>query len=315
MGAAFKALLKQPYWVLSLILGALLVALPCITVDAERNFTTHAPTTLWLPGVGIALLIVSAAAFAYSLLHASRAAGEAGAGLDFSRVKDAGGVLSTVVAGCEIRAVYGRLEDFVQAETETAAVVLPCNEYFDDQCVTDERSALGAYVNRVFKGQVVEFCKLVTDECARRLGPGVSRQKTEDEKAESFGAGRCLLLTTPLGRANPIALVSTTTQRAGEGLAGRISYLFTGTRELVRRLADARINEVTMPLLGAGHGGIDPPLAFVGLVLALAEAARYGQGAQRLKRATIVVFRRDAASVAQVDTVVVRRALALVGST
>jgi hypothetical protein len=152
------------------------------------------------------------------------------------------------------------------------------------------------------------------DECRRRLGVGVEQQKTDDERAESFGTGRCVLLIKPLGRSVPIALVSTTTQRAGQGLAARISYLFDGMHELVTRLADARLNEVTMPILGAGHGGIDPPLAFVGLLLAVAEAARYGQGGQRLKKATIVVYKRDAESPAVVDKIVVRRALALIGS-
>ena len=71
---------------------------------------------------------------------------------------------------------------------------------------------------------------------------------------------------------------------------------------------------VVMPILGAGHGGIAPPLAFVGLLLALAEAARYGQGGQHLKRATIVVFKLSANTPGEVDGVVVRRALALIGS-
>jgi hypothetical protein len=147
-----------------------------------------------------------------------------------------------------------------------------------------------------------------------KLGEGVERQKTKNTCAMSFGVGKCVLLIKPLGRSAPVALVSTTTQRASEGLAARISYLFDGMRELVSNLADARLNEVVMPILGAGHGGIDPPLAFVGLILALAEAARYGQGGQRLKRATIVVFKPNANVPGEVDQVVVRRALALIGS-
>ena len=67
-------------------------------------------------------------------------------------------------------------------------------------------------------------------------------------------------------------------------------------------------------MLGAGHGGVDPPLALVGLLLAVAEAARYGHGAQRLKKVTIIVFRADVEPPPQVNTVVVRRALALIGS-
>jgi hypothetical protein len=57
-----------------------------------------------------------------------------------------------------------------------------------------------------------------------------------------------------------------------------------------------------------------PPLAFVGLLLAVAEAARYGQGGQRLRRVTIIVFKRDDDTPPEVDQVVVRRALALIGS-
>jgi hypothetical protein len=84
--------------------------------------------------------------------------------------------------------------------------------------------------------------------------------------------------------------------------------------ELVVSLADARLDEVAMPVLGAGKGGVAAPLAFVGTLLAVAEAARYGQGAQRLKLVTIVVFKRDAYASPQVDRAVVRRALALVGT-
>jgi hypothetical protein len=122
-----------------------------------------------------------------------------------------------------------------------------------------------------------------------------------------------VLLPKPLGRSVPVALVSTTTQRAGEGLASRISYLFDAMRELITCLADSRINEIAMPLLGSGHGGLHPPLALVGLLAAIAEAARYGQGGQRLKKVTIILFKRDDKSPAEVDEVVVRRALALIG--
>jgi hypothetical protein len=308
-----KELVKQPYWIIALLLGAALVAFPCITVDKDYHWTSHQPSTLFPVVVGIILLLLSSIAFGLTLLpRRSTDADNLSAGLDLTRVKESNGVLWTTVGGCEIRIVDGRIEDYTIAAG--VAVVLPCNEYFDDRCVGDTRSALGAYVNRVFEGQAAAFISLMKEECRKKLGKGVEQQKTDDERAESFGAGRCVLLVKPLDRSVPVALVSTTTQRAGQGLAARISYLFDGMRELVTRLADARLSEVTMPILGAGHGGIDPPLAFVGLLLAVAEAARYGQGGQRLKRVTIVVFRPDSDSPSSVDKVVVRRALALIGT-
>jgi len=306
-----KALFKQPYWVIALILGATLVCLPCITVDKD-HWATHPPSTLVPVAVGIALLVLSCLAFGYTLLQQRTEEFGTLRGVDLKRVKEGDGALWTKVSGCEIRVIKGRIEEYHQ-ETGTA-IVLPCNEYFDDRCASDARSSLGAYVNRMFEGQTASLASLIKEECQKKLGKGVEQQKTDEERAHSYGVGKCLLLMKPLGKVAPLALMSTTTQRAGQGLATRISYLFDGIRDLFTHLADARINEVAMPILGAGHGGIDPSLAFVGLLLAVAEAARYGQGGQRLRRVTIVVFKRDAGTPPQVDDVVVRRALALVGS-
>jgi hypothetical protein len=308
---ALKALFKQPGWVIVLVLGVLLVAFPCVTVDKDYHWSAHPPSTLWPEVSGTCLLILSIFVLGFTTWTKYRSE-TSGAGLDLTRVKEKDGVMWTCVSGCEIRVIEGRIEDY-KSGAETV-IVLPCNEYFDDQCAGDTNSALGAYVNRVFEGQVGAFISLLQGECRKKLGPGGLQPKTDEEQAESFGPGKCILLLKPMGRSVPIALVSTTTQRAGQGLAARISYQFDGMRELVARLADARLTDVAMPIMGAGHGRIDPPLAFVGLLLAIAEAARYGQGGQRLRRVTIIVFKRDADTPAEVDRVVVRRALALIGS-
>lgn len=308
-----KTIAKQPYSIVALLLGGALLILSCLTFDKDGRFAVHAPNTLWLLVPGI--LLISLSTVAFWLLLPSRhgsSSDDFGGGLDLSRVKEADGILSTTVSGCEIRVADGRVEDY--AQSSDIATVLPCNEYFDDKCVSDTRSALGAYVSRVFDGQCQEFVSLMQGECRKKLGPGTRKQKTVDEQAESFGAGQCVLLVKPLGKNVSVALVSTTTQQAGQGLAARISYLFDGMRELVASLADARIDEVVMPVLGAGHGHIDPPLALVGLLLAVAEASRYGQGGQRLTRVTVVVFKKDAESSPEVERTVARRALALVGS-
>jgi hypothetical protein len=311
-----ETLAKLEYRVLTLILGVVLIILTCVSLNKEYYWTTHRPETLWLFVPGIALLLLSWGGYAVTLLSKrTKNASDIGAGLDLTRVKEGEGVLWTTVSGCEIRVVNGRVEEYPR--DAGVAIVLPCNEYFDDRCADDTSSALGAYVNRVFEGQAQDFVSLMKDECRKKLGAGIEQQKTQEERAVSFGAGRCVLLTRPLGRATAVALVSTTTQRAGEGLAAQISYLFDGMCELRTRLADTHLREVAMPLLGAGHGRINPPLAFVGLLLAIAEAAyaRYGQSAgQHLKRVTIIVFKRDADSAPDVDPIIVRRALALIAS-
>lgn len=230
------------------------------------------------------------------------------AGLDPKLVTENERAISTQVAGCEIITVAGRIEDY-PAGDQTAAV-LPCNEYFDDECAFDTGSALGAYVSRTFPGRVEDFMCHVKSECVTRLGPGVERQKKSQTCALSYGAGRALLMRGVLGSSVPIALLSTTTQRAGQGLLSRASFVFEAVCELVTCLADERLNHILTPILGAGHGGMDRSTAFVILVLALSEAIRYVPG-RPLRSATIVNFRTDEKSPTQVDPVIVRRALAL----
>jgi pimeloyl-ACP methyl ester carboxylesterase len=236
----------------------------------------------------------------------------ASSAFEAGRVSESNGELGTVVSGCNIRVVAGRIEDYPAAEG--AVVALPCNEYFDDRCADDARSALGAYVGRHFGDRAPALVTLIRNQCRLKFGRGTDLQRTGDEIGESFGAGRCILLSKPFGTPVSIALVATTTQRAGQGLAARISYLFDGMRELFALLADNRLDDVILPVMGAGHGGIDSPLALVGLLLALAEAARYGPERQRRKRVTIVVFRRTPIDPPEVTSAVIRRTLALIAS-
>jgi len=84
-------------------------------------------------------------------------------------------------------------------------------------------------------------------------------------------------------------------------------------KELITTLSETpRASEIVMPLLGAGRGGISSPLALVGLLLALAEAVRYGAGPRQLRKVSIIVFLRDEHSKPEVDPFVIRRALALI---
>jgi hypothetical protein len=302
-----RKVVEQPWWILALIGGIILILAPTVTIDKDNHWITHPPSTYIPDLAGGVLLLASIMAFGYTFFRDNSAIG-----VDLRKVKDENGVLSTFVGDCEIRVVNGSINDY--SKEPSLAVVLPCNKYFDDECAQDTKSALGAYVNRVFEGQVDAFMALARAECLKKFGAGTEQQKTNEARAVSFGAGQCILLVKPLGRPNAVALVSTTTQRAGEGLESRIWHLFDGVRNLTSRLADERLNQIIMPVFGSGHGGMNPSIAFVGLLLAVADAARHGRGGQRLKKATIVVFKRDAASPSQVNIAIIRRALALIGS-
>src|SRR5437016_1140200 len=69
MFAALKVLLKQPYWVIALILGAALVVFPCVTIDKDSHWNPHQPSTLWPVVVGLLLLLLSSVGFALTFLQ------------------------------------------------------------------------------------------------------------------------------------------------------------------------------------------------------------------------------------------------------
>lgn len=232
--------------------------------------------------------------------------------LQEAQVTENGGDLSADVDGCEVRVVFGRLEEY--ATEDRTAVVLPCNEYFDDRCAYDVKSALGAYVHNRLEGRVAEFIAASQVECRKRLGEGMELQKTADERAVSYGSGRCVLLERVLESEHTVALISTTTQRAGQGLCARTSYIFDGIHELVMRLVDIRLRKIVMPILGSGNGRIHPVHALTGMLLALRESIRSSTGGSPLLKATIVVFRADSQSKPAVHPSDARNALALIST-
>jgi Domain of unknown function (DUF6430) len=229
------------------------------------------------------------------------------------RVTESGGAIKTHIGVHEIQVVYGEIDKIPLHDFEVVA--LPCNEYFDNLCSGDTRSALGAFVESYFPGQADEFSNLISERCTATLGEGKTFQKTSTEAANSFGVGSSILLRKPLGFAHSVALVATTTQRAGQGLSGRVSYLFAAMHNLFATLADARLNRVLMPLMGAGHGGISPQLALVGILLALAEATRAGTELQGAKKITVVIYRSTTHEQLSISPADIRRALALVANT
>jgi len=156
----------------------------------------------------------------------------------------------------------------------SVAVALPCNEHFDDRCTADTKSALGAYVSRIFDGQSAEFVSLLQQECVRHLGSPHEQQKTEKERAGARVWGD---VCSWQSRSDVSFRLQWFRRRRSEPAKacqdGSHTFSAGGANwsELLRMHA---LVEVVMPVLGSGHGGIDPPMAFVGLVLAIAEVAR-----------------------------------------
>jgi hypothetical protein len=301
MGELWKFLTKGPIGVIALIICATLLVLSRFDV-ALKPYSIHRVTT-----VDTTLALGASAFFLLGLIVIVGPHIAAVLPWRFPRAvvtATADGYAVRAGEG-EIRVRYGRLDELV-TPLGSALVVLPANEYFDDDCVRDPRSALGAFVQRHFAQREQEFLAAVKG-CLPP--PGERLEKVKGEFAESHGVGTTVLLDRPLGTAWRLLVGAVTTQRAGFGLKADVATLFRVISDVHKAMADRRINEVFLPLLGAGHGQLGRRASLFCLTFGFADLMCH-RGAHEIKQVNIVVFRPDGQSEPAIPRGNVKRILA-----
>lgn len=182
----------------------------------------------------------------------------------------------------------GRIQDHPM-DNETV-VALPANEYFDDECIHDAKSSLGAYVLHHFKDSQDKFRQQVrvalSDFPTQRVPRGVKRID------DSYGIGRAIFLSG-LAPQHRIILVSATTERAAVGLRAEPHFLYAAVQGILETLGETRRRSLAMPVLGSGHGGIPLTVALLFNLLAVKSHLDNDESPQ-LRRLRIVVFDADA---------------------
>lgn len=184
---------------------------------------------------------------------------------------------------------FGRIEE--PEYGDDCLVVLPANEYFDDDCINDPESALGAFMQHRFKENISDIQALVKQILANE--PSEVMEKEPGNFVPSYGVGKCVLLDSPLSSNLRIAMVSVTTQRSNVGLRGDVAYLFKAAESLQKVIANhPRLKQLFIPILGSGHGGQRGEISLVCMLIAFAELHRKS-GNNLKKEINIIVFRRD----------------------
>jgi hypothetical protein len=188
---------------------------------------------------------------------------------------------------------------------EVCMVALPANEFFDDECIHDPESALGAFMQHHFKGRITDIQALVKAALANE--PTKRVQKRPGKTASSYGVGKCIFLDRPLSSRLRIAMVSVTTDRADVGLRADVAYLFDAAASVQRVMANHRIARVYIPILGGGHGGLRAEVSLISMLIAFGELHR--ESAHNLKEVNIVVFRRSKTTAPSVSEAIIKRVL------
>jgi hypothetical protein len=209
------------------------------------------------------------------------------------------------ITGCDIDVTNGRIENCAITGAH-GAVILPANEFFDDDCVSDRRSVLGAFVNSKFRGGVKTFQEAVKAELDRYQHHAV--EKEPGTYRESYGAGTAVFLKAETDSDSNVIVVAVTTKRAGEGIRATPTSIFEGIASIARIVADKRLSHIQLPLLGAGHGCVPAAISLQCILIAISELSAVPAG-RHLKRCELVLFQSNATSAPEVSREIVHTLL------
>lgn len=200
--------------------------------------------------------------------------------------------VSLQLGRANVRVEVGLIQNYHSADSREV-IALPANEYFDDECISDPNSSLGAFVQRHFKDSIADFEGQVRAELFDIPSQRVPRAERRID--ESYGVGEAIFLSkfTPDYR---LILVSATTERAGIGLRAEPHFLYAALEGVIKKMNEHRLNSLVMPVLGSGHGGMPLPVALLFNLLAVRSTLDdLGKNVREVK---VVVFEGDVSGVA-----------------
>jgi hypothetical protein len=260
---------KLKFPTLLLLLGALLTAASLLTGLDPKNFhpDTRSNPALTPLLLGVALVIVSALLFLMQegLLPA--------VGIGF--VRRAGNGLTTFIGQSRVTLRFGRLEESVPTPLpgEKQMVLLPANEFFDDDCFKATGTACGAYLTSKAASGLERLRKQVTEQLKNMKTVGEFETKA-NKLCKSYGAGACLFLEFPAGLSHSLVLAAVAEKRPSSGFQSNPSYLFQVIERTAEIATDHRIVTVCTPLLGAGKGGLSPEESLMTMLLSISTMQR-----------------------------------------
>lgn len=185
------------------------------------------------------------------------------------------------IGSCHLNINFDDIKN-VKCSDAQSAIILPMNDTFDDECINDPKSSLGAFIQENFPKGIKEIQGLIANEL----------KDTSYETLDSikiYPLNTVIYLDGPLGSKQHIILVSVTTKRKNEGIKSDPSYIANGILEVFKFSADKKMTKLYMPVLGAGHGGVDFSVALYSLLLEVIYNLKYNKF-HHVKEMNIIIY-------------------------
>ena len=286
----FQFLEKQKYPVILSAFGFLLVMASYFEVNIANRHISKAINPIYpLYILGIFIIGISIFLYIFEEISLDHILGKSTFHwLKLGKVKKIKNGFRAIVNSSEINIIFGRIES-IDNDFDTSLIVLPANEFFDDECINDKRSALGAFVQAKYPNQTDQIQYLIKERLENL--PSQDVEKEPGIVQQSYGIGTGIFIEQPLSSKQKILFLSVTTKRTGEGLRAEMSYIFKAVNEIQRIVADKRLSSVYVPLIGSGYGGLRTEVALFAMLVAVCEVMNRPYG--NIKSFNIIVFQAN----------------------
>jgi len=188
------------------------------------------------------------------------------------------GVVTKIGKEHTIRIVTGNIQD-INAEPH-AVIVLPSNTTFDDICINDGRSALGAFFKKRFPTGIDAAKMQIINEVAKTCGYAVSHERPAP-------IGTIAHLQNPLGSSYVLFITAVTCFTQGMISSDTVAII-TALKNIFKKAACERYSKIFMPVIGTGHGGVNFNAALFLILAGFIQECADGD-AHLVKELTVVI--------------------------
>lgn len=255
-----KAIREFPLWLFLMIIASIVLVFSIFEFQISGGtFSSKPIAPVFYEGLFVSGVIF---ALAFATIIASSLSGSALiSGMVIGRRKN-----SVMLGKINVEILFGEIQSVASAEL----TVLPANEFFDDECICDVRSSLGAY----FQSKVPGRTEAIRAAATAHLQDNAvdSAQSVLNHKGEgrlAYEIGTVVPVKGVDGLTERVALVSATTHRIDEGLVAREEYVFSVLRGVSKYCGENRINSIAIPLIGSGHGQLTPRVSLISILQAI----------------------------------------------
>jgi hypothetical protein len=178
-----------------------------------------------------------------------------------------------------LNVIYGTISNFQEYNRDTL-VILPANDKFDDKCVEDKRSVLGAFANTLYPNNNDEFKNKIKIEVEKRgkelfnIGDWIYLYGLDDTK--QFNAG----------------IIAVTHLNEDESIIASPENVMLAFNGIFKMLEQRRPQKTFIPLIGSGHGGLSPQSSLLYLLVLIIQNMKKVSG-NKMKEVNIIIFKNE----------------------